>query len=159
MSNYFIPPIKQSLFTANFGSAMVLERTHGFITTPRCGNVQEISGNFVGSRCRESSRLWIIFANCWGPKGWFTVPMPLDRKTTVSPVLKDHFSDHNLQRDDDMKAAAIWLTHFEDTDFSFRMPFQKRRERERERERDSRNLWDILKISPCNSMTSVRWIV
>jgi len=41
------------------------------------------------------------------------------------------------------------------------MPFQKRREREREgeRETDSRNLGDILKISPCNSMTSVRWIV
>jgi hypothetical protein len=42
-----------------------------------------------------------------GPKGWFTVTLPLDRKTTISPVLKDHFGDHNLQRDDDMKAAAI----------------------------------------------------
>ena len=26
------------------------------------------------------------------------------RKSTVSPVLKDHFGDHKLQRDDDVKA-------------------------------------------------------
>jgi hypothetical protein len=41
------------------------------------------------------------------PKVWFTVPLPLDRKTTVSPLLKDHFGDHNLQRDDDMGTGAI----------------------------------------------------
>ena len=57
---------KKSLFNANFASAVLLERTRGFITTPRWGNVQEISGNCVGPRDRGSSRLWILLAKCCG---------------------------------------------------------------------------------------------
>jgi len=45
------------------------------------------------------------------------------RKTTVSPVLKDHFGDHKPQRDDDMKAAAILLTYLEETFFFFLMHY------------------------------------
>ena len=70
-----------------------------------------------------------------------TVPLPLDksaaapcdilkqrrkrkichRKSTVSAVMKDHFGDHTLQRDGDMKAAAKLLTYLEGTDFFFHM--------------------------------------
>jgi hypothetical protein len=42
-------------------------------------------------------------------------PKICHRKSTVSPIIKDHFGDYNLQGDDDMKAAAILLTYLEVT--------------------------------------------
>jgi len=57
----------KSLFNTNFGSAVLLERTRRFLTTPLWGNVQEISGNLVGPRGRVSSRLWSLFQSAVGP--------------------------------------------------------------------------------------------
>ena len=71
-------------------------------------------------------------------------------KSTVSPVLKDHFGNHKHQRDEDMKAAVILLTYSEDT-FFFPYSPQKRRE--------SRNLGDLLKRYTCNYMNLARKVV
>jgi hypothetical protein len=99
---------KKSLYTANFGSAVIMEKTHGFITKPRWGNVQEICVNVVGHRDTESSRLWPQTSKWW-----------------------------------QSKTAAIWPAPLKDTDFSFRMPLQKRRE--------CRNLGNILNSFPCKT--------
>jgi hypothetical protein len=52
---------------------VLLERTHGFITTEQSENVQEISGNFVGPEIEEVQGVEICFKVLWDHSGVFSV--------------------------------------------------------------------------------------